>query len=242
MFSKLVKDFFKSHIAPDTEGIRERWTIDRLKKLPPGSIIDVGAGEMPYKHFCGHLKYTSQDFGKYGGNTKTGILSGKYNSKNVDIISDITKIPVKNNSFDYVLCTEVFEHIPDPLTALKELSRINKKGGKLILTAPFASMTHFYPYFFYSGFSEQFYRINLSRFGYSIKELYIFGNYFDWLALEIVRLPYLVFRYSKITSILLTVTILLSLPLFLFLRIASKIFPQSKDILSFGICVVAIKN
>lgn len=242
MFTKLVKDFFKSYIAPDTEGIRERWTIDRLKKLSPGSIIDVGAGEMPYKNFCGQLKYTSQDFGKYDGNTKIGIISGKYNTKNVDIISDITKIPVKNNSFDYVLCTEVFEHIPDPLAALKELSRINKRGGKLILTAPFASLTHFYPYFFYSGFSEQFYRINLSRFGYSLKELYTFGNYFDWLALEIVRLPYLVFSYSKMTSILLIVVMLLSIPLFLFLRLASKIFPQSKSILSFGICIVAIKN
>lgn len=195
---------------------------------------------MPYKAYCKNLKYKSQDFGKYTGeNVKTGIKSGAYDTKSVDIISDITDIPVKNKSFDYILCTEVFEHIPDPLRALKEISRINKTG--LILTAPFASLTHFYPHFFYTGFSEQFYRVNLPKFGYKVEKIYTYGNYFDLLGMEILRLPFIVFGYSKILAVIFSFLVLLEFPLILSLRIASSMFPQSKDTFCFGICVFAKK-
>lgn len=236
-----IKHFVLKNIAPANETKRNNWVIKQLLKIPKGkSILDVGAGEMPYKTYCKNLKYKSQDFGKYTGeNVKTGIKSGVYDTKSVDIISDITNIPVKNKSFDYVLCTEVLEHIPDPLRALKEISRINKTG--LILTAPFASLTHFCPYFFYTGFSEQFYRVNLPKFGYRVEKIYTYGNYFDLLGMEILRLPLMVFGYSKILTLLLFPSILLGFPLIIFLRLASKKFPQSKDSFCFGICVFAKK-
>ena len=122
--------FFLTYIAPANYTDRNTWVIRKLKKIPKGkSIIDIGAGEMPYKAYCKKLNYKSQDFGKYTGeNIKIGRKSGKFDSKSVDIISDIINIPVKNNSYDYVLCTEVLEHISNPLNALKEISRINKNG------------------------------------------------------------------------------------------------------------------
>ena len=93
-----LKRFVLRHIAPGTETKRNIWVIKQLGKIPKGkSILDVGAGEMPYKKYCGKLKYKSQDFGEYSGeNVSTGIKSGRYDTQNVDIISDITDIPVKN--------------------------------------------------------------------------------------------------------------------------------------------------
>ncbi|HBB76887.1 MAG: hypothetical protein A3J18_02585 [Candidatus Levybacteria bacterium RIFCSPLOWO2_02_FULL_40_18] len=236
-----LKRFVLKYLAPPTETARNEWVVKKIAKIPKGkSILDVGAGEMPYKTYCRHLKYKSQDFGKYTGeNTKSGIKSGKYDTKSVDIISDITSIPVRNKSFDYVLCTEVFEHIPDPLQALKEISRINK--STLILTAPFASLTHFYPYFFYTGFSEQFYRTNLPRYGYKIKEIYAYGNYFDLLGMELLRLPLIIFDYNKIFLICILPFFTLTLPVLMALRILGKLYPQSNNIFCFGICVLAKK-
>lgn len=230
------------YIAPGNESKRNAWVIKQLGKIPNGkSILDVGAGEMPYKPFCTHLEYKSQDFGKYTGeNVKSGIKSGKYNTQNVDIISDITNIPVKNNSFDYVLCTEVFEHVPDPLKAIREISRINKNG--LIITAPFSSLAHFYPYFFYTGFSDQFYKTHLPKFGYKIKEIHMYGNYFDLLGMEFMRLPLMIFDYSKIFIPLAIPLLLLTLPLILLLRLLSKLYPQSSNTFCFGICVFARKS
>lgn len=237
-----IKRFFLRNIAPPTETKRNAWVIRQLLKIPKGkSILDVGAGEMPYKDYCKKLKYKSQDFGKYTGeNVKTGIKSGKYDTKRVDIISDITEIPVKNKSFDYVLCTEVLEHIPDPLKALNEISRINKK--RLILTAPFASLTHFYPYFYYSGFSEQFYRTNLPKFGYEVEETYTYGNYFDLLGMELMRLPLIILNYSKILMLVTVPLLLLTFPLHIILRLLGRLYPQSRDIFCFGICVLARKS
>lgn len=50
--------------------------------------------------------------------------------------SDIGKLPFKNNSFNLVICSEVMEHIKKEQTALRELVRVLKPGGKLVITVP----------------------------------------------------------------------------------------------------------
>ena len=42
----------------------------------------------------------------------------------------------KDNSMDYVVCSEVLEHLYDPLPAMKEAHRVLKEGGKYIVTVP----------------------------------------------------------------------------------------------------------
>ena len=45
---------------------RDEWIINKIKEIPLGlSLLDVGAGNMPYKKYCNHLNYISQDFGEY---------------------------------------------------------------------------------------------------------------------------------------------------------------------------------
>ena len=52
------------------------------------------------------------------------------------ITGDITNIPLSSNSVDLVFCSEVLEHIPDYKTALKDISRILKVNGGVIITVP----------------------------------------------------------------------------------------------------------
>ncbi len=104
----------KNLLLPQSDKQREFWVAKKLKKIKKGSkIIDAGAGECYYKKYCKHLKYVSQDFGKYNGKgDSVGIQTGKRDSSKLDIVSDIVNIPVKKESFDATLCVEVFEHIP----------------------------------------------------------------------------------------------------------------------------------
>lgn len=51
---------------------------------------------------------------------------------NIDIIN--TKFP--NNSFDFILCIHVLEHIEDDIRAMMEIHRILRKGGKAIIMVP----------------------------------------------------------------------------------------------------------
>lgn len=46
---------------------------------------------------------------------------------------DWQKLPFKSNYFDVVYCKNVLEHLTNPGFALKEMHRVLKKGGKLIL-------------------------------------------------------------------------------------------------------------
>lgn len=234
---------FLELLLPASEYPRERWIIKQLTHIPKRKkIIDAGAGECYYKQYCTHLQYISQDFNQYNGiGDRTGIQTGTRNRRSIDIASDITKIPVHSKSFDVILCVEVFEHIPNPYNALKEFSRILKKGGTLLLTAPRSSLTHYSPYYYYSGFSDQFYRASLSKYGFAIEELYTYGNYFDCLALELVRTPLLCLRSKNPISIALLILYPLVLPTFVFLRIFSLLMPKSQEFLSFGHCIRARK-
>lgn len=50
---------------------------------------------------------------------------------------DICKTHFDDNSIDYILSSDVLEHVPDPLVALRETYRILKPGGAHIFTVPF---------------------------------------------------------------------------------------------------------
>lgn len=230
-------------LIPQSDSKRENWIAKELNKLTKNSaILDAGAGECQYKKYCQHLKYTSQDFNQYNGTgDKKGIQTGKRDFSRIDIVSDITSIPVESGKFDNVLCVEVFEHLPRPLDALKELSRVLKKNGTLILTAPFASLTHYSPYFFYSGFSSNFYKENLPKYGFKIEKIYTYGNYFDFITLEIIRTPLVLWRIINVLSIPILIFYPLVIPAYIFMRVLGLIIPRSSDLLSFGICIKAKK-
>ena len=50
---------------------------------------------------------------------------------------DITNITEKDNSFDYIICYHVLEHIEADSQAMKELYRVLKPDGKAIIQTPF---------------------------------------------------------------------------------------------------------
>lgn len=58
------------------------------------------------------------------------IPAGKF------IVGDAKSLPFKDETFDIVLCTEVIEHVESPSRAIKELFRVTKTGGYIVLTTP----------------------------------------------------------------------------------------------------------
>jgi SAM-dependent methyltransferase len=219
---------------------RQKWISSRLASLPKAiRILDAGAGELRNRPLCSHLNYVSQDFCQYQGTgDSVGLQTGKWDTHLIDIVCDITDIPEINASFDAILCSEVFEHIPDPTLAIKEFSRLLKPGGSLILTAPFCSLTHFAPYFFATGFSRYWYEFHLAANGFEIIEAVPNGNWFDFLAQEIWRLPRLGREYSWRFGV--WVALILALPLLAMLTLLGRKSDRgSSEILNFGWQVVA---
>lgn len=183
-------NFRMTRFGMENENTRENWIRDVLTQIPAGlKILDAGAGDQHHKELCSHLEYISQDSAEYDGKGNTqGLQTGAYDYGKLDIISDIISIPRDDKSFDAVLCTEVLEHIINPEEAIKELSRLIKPKGRLILTAPFASLTHFAPQHFMTGFNIYWYNNILPKYGLKIIFAAAYGDYFEYLAQELNRI------------------------------------------------------
>jgi len=231
-------------VGTKNQQTREAWLEKSLKKIPSGSrILDAGAGEQQYKKFCTHLNYISQDLSQYDGKGDGRALqTKKWDNSNIDIISDITTIPEPDSSFDVIMCVEVFEHLPEPILAIKEFGRLLKPGGYLILTAPFCSLTHMAPYHFYSGYNRYFYEKHLVNIGFKIIELTENGNFFEYLAQELRRLPDVEKDYSKGSVLFGLFDRIAQYWLLNSLERASRNDRGSKDLLNFGFHVLAVKE
>jgi SAM-dependent methyltransferase len=240
-----IRDIIKSirpSVGMNNEKSRESWLEETLGSIPQNSrILDAGAGTQSYRRFCKHLNYVSQDFGAYDGQGDfAGLQTGDFDYGKLDIVSDITAIPEPDASFDAIMCIEVLEHLPYPVQAIKEFSRLIKPNGHLILTAPFCSLTHFSPYHFVTGFNKYWYERHLTDSGFRIIQIVPNGNFFEYVAQEIDRVPSISKRYAKNKPTLferLSIYITLQM-LFRF----SKRDEGSSDLLCFGYHVYARKD
>lgn len=191
MFKFLKNVFLKNFIKGlNNANYRAEFIKNQLNKIDDGQLLlDAGCGSSPYKKYCSHLKYKSQDFGLYKSDLKETFFSSKeeYGYGKLDYVSDIWNIQEKDNFFDAILCTEVFEHIPYPIETVREFSRLLRSGGKLILTAPSNSLRHFDPYYFYPGFSDNWFKKILEENNFKIKLIEPVGDYYSYLKVEIAR-------------------------------------------------------
>lgn len=88
----------------------------------PLKVLHFAPEQAFYKRFqkLKNLDYTTTDL----------------NSPLADVKADICNLPFKDNSFDFILCNHVLEHIPDDKKAMQELYRILKPGGTGIFQIP----------------------------------------------------------------------------------------------------------
>lgn len=96
-------------------------------KNKEGFFLDIGSGispvtPLPEKTLFMDISRESLNY------LRKENLKARYGS--------VTNLPLKSNSVDVIFCSEVLEHIKDYRKALKEIYRVLRKKGKLILTVP----------------------------------------------------------------------------------------------------------
>jgi len=93
-----------------------------------GKVLDVGCGKKPYRVFLSGSKVQ-----KWIGLDLPTSESGKTEA---DVYGSALDIPFRTEIFETVFCSQVLEHVTDPARIMKEIARVLKVGGHLVLTAP----------------------------------------------------------------------------------------------------------
>lgn len=102
--------------------------------------MDFGCGSKPYEQlFTNAQKYIGVDISSSGHNHK---------DSKIDVFYDGHALPFKDNYFDCIFSSEVFEHVQYLNDVLPELKRVLKPGGIMMITCPFLWPEHEVPFDF----------------------------------------------------------------------------------------------
>jgi ubiquinone/menaquinone biosynthesis C-methylase UbiE len=119
----LVQRYFQRR---KTEEIKKLLLVKRLDIL-----LDIGCGSGVQIRELGGIA-TGVDINKHSID-----YANSRNTPNAKfVVGDVTNLPVESNSVDKVVCAEIVEHLPDPDKVFKEIFRVLKPGGKVVITTP----------------------------------------------------------------------------------------------------------
>lgn len=101
-------------------------------------------------------------------------------NKGIDVLADALHLPFATASYPAILCSEVLEHVSDPLAALQHIYRVLQPGGVVLLTIPFMFRQHADPTD-YGRYTEWYWRETLEHIGFTsidIEKQGLFGSVF----------------------------------------------------------------
>jgi methionine biosynthesis protein MetW len=98
-----------------------------------GTLLDAGCGQGDLYDLI-KIKYAEI----YGVDIDLKALKRAKTKGYSTVKGDLNKetLPFRNSSFDAVVCLDVIEHLIDPRYLLKEVHRVLKEGGILIISTP----------------------------------------------------------------------------------------------------------
>jgi len=127
-----------------------------------GQVLDIGAADRWIEPHLKHVeRYIALDYPATGQDL--------YGARPC-LFGSASQLPLQNDSFDTVILLEVLEHLERPEQALKEIQRVLRPGGTLILSLPFLYPVHDAPFDFqrYTPFGLE---RELKASGFRIEEL-----------------------------------------------------------------------
>lgn len=192
-----------------------------IQRHARGVLIDLGCGDVPL-----YLVYRTHVSEIICVDWADSIHANPH----VDIEADLNQgLPLPDATADTILSTDVLEHIRDPFMFWKEVGRVLKPGGKVILTAPFLYWLHEEPHDYF-----RYTRHRLKAFcdenGLIVLELFPYGGPLA-VILDIIgkNLPWFVAAYQSVAKA------------FYRSRLGQRIDERNRHSFPIGYVVVAVK-
>ena len=124
------------------------------------AVLDLGCDHKPY--FPLFRPYARRYVGLDVGRT----------TPQVDVVGGASATPFASGRFDAVLCSQVLEHVPDPMVTVKEIARLLKPGGRVLLSTHGTFIYHPHPTDFWRWTQE------------GLKKLFVDSGCFDEIELH----------------------------------------------------------
>ncbi|NVM04399.1 MAG: class I SAM-dependent methyltransferase [Candidatus Helarchaeota archaeon] len=101
--------------------------LNLISPLTFNNVLEIGSGEGNVINLIKNLK--KNEFNIYASDISIDILRDNIpREKNLFlIVFDINNIPLKQNTFDLIICSEILEHLKEVDNPLQEINRISKK-------------------------------------------------------------------------------------------------------------------
>lgn len=219
----IVRDFNPPITYPNYL-IRKR-LLESIRFLAPrlrGRLMDFGCGQKPYKNLFVVDEYIGVDYENPGH---------PHINENIDVFYDGKTLPFADSSFDAVFSSEVFEHIFNLPAIIRELNRVTKPEGMMLITCPFAYCEHEVPND-YARYSSYAIRHLLEESGFEILEQIKTGN-----SIEALNQMWLIYIHLHIHSKIRSIPVLRSAFRLIFYStmnlwtlLASKLLPAGKEL------------
>ena len=153
---------FRNINVRQPERVLLRNQIKLLAPINPGKTLDVGGGNgYRYRGYFNTTDFQSLDIDS---------------ESHPDILASAEEIPMMTNSIDTILSSQMLEHVINPLKCLKEINRVLKTGGTLIITVPQSNEMHSEPHDYWR-FTKFGMLLLLSQAGFEIETVLQRGNY-----------------------------------------------------------------
>lgn len=160
---------------------RDRFITEHLEHLPDDALV-VNVG-------CGTVRRFERTTARYLATDLRPLPS-------VDFAADATALPLAEGSVDAVVALELIEHVPHPAETLRELRRVVKPGGAVIVSVPSTVPRHdHHDYWRFTAeglgrlCSETLGPGEVRVFGGTFEALGILAEYYLALVLHVLRLP-----------------------------------------------------
>lgn len=112
---------------------REQKLLSVVRRHHASLALELGSGEGANAYNLRRSGWTTPVIGIDYSSQKAAFANDSKIADARFLTGDITRIPFRANTFDFVFCRDVFHHILDKPNALREISRVSRPGSTIVL-------------------------------------------------------------------------------------------------------------
>lgn len=135
---RLAQTVVKTPLHPQWLLNDEAATVDWIRSTARGRVLDIGCADRWIEpHLPRGCNYIGLDYPPTGRDLY---------ASHPDVFADAARLPLIDEAVDTVIFLEVLEHLRDSSKALKEVARVLRPGGTILLSVPFLYPIHDAPH------------------------------------------------------------------------------------------------